>query len=135
MGTWGHTAFENDQALDWFSNELEHSADNSTLASAFEAIVSADANGYIDTDEACSALAAAEIVAAMIGRPLENLNPTIADWVARHPIEIDDGLIAAAIQAVTRVAANSELRDLWEEGDTSGPWGASNADLLRRLSR
>jgi hypothetical protein len=135
MGAWGHTAFENDQALDWFGNELEHSADAATLLFAIDVAASADADSYLDSDEACCALAAAEIVAAMIGHPMANLNPLIAEWVASHPIEIGDGLIASAKQAVERVATNSELCDLWEESDSGGPWSNSNADLVRRLSR
>lgn len=135
MGAWGHTAFENDQALDWFSNELEHSASASSLAAALAPAASAAEDDYIDSDEACCALAAAEIIAALLGRPMQDLHPMIAEWVAAHPREIDAQLIATAARAVTRVNTDSELRDLWDEAGPEEPWSASNADLLRRLTR
>lgn len=135
MGAWGHTAFENDQALDWFSNELEHSADASALHSAVEPVASAPHDDHIDSDDACCALAAAEIVAAVRGCPMKDLHPMIAEWVAAHPIAIEDRLLAMATQAVQRVDSDSELRELWDEAGPEAPWAASNADLLRRLSR
>ncbi len=135
MGAWGHTAFENDQALDWFGNNLEPYPTADTLAAAIEAVTSADSDDSVDAISAIEALAAAELVAAMLGKPQSDLHPKIAEWVAANPIPIEDDLISAAAAAVKRVAIDSELRDLWDEPNATGPWSESNLDLLRRLSR
>ncbi|HEU4566145.1 MAG TPA: DUF4259 domain-containing protein, partial [Gemmatimonadaceae bacterium] len=61
--------------------------------------------------------------------------PEVAEWVAEN--RDDDGarpeLVALARRAVERIAAESELRDLWAESDDFEAWEASVADLRARL--
>jgi hypothetical protein len=40
MGAWGHSAFENDDALDWVA-ELEEVENTSILIAAFDAVLEA----------------------------------------------------------------------------------------------
>jgi hypothetical protein len=131
MGAWGHEVFENDDALDWVA-ELEESEDASALVTAFDAIPD-DADEYVEAPEASAALAAAEVVAAMLGKPGRGLPKEAAAWVKGHRT-VSPKLQKRARRAVSRILANSELAELWAEGNDFGAWKASVEDLLRRLS-
>jgi hypothetical protein len=133
MGTWGYAAFDNDSALDWFGLAVQHSSDTFAIESAIEAVLSAGEDDYIDAEEACAAVAAAELVAALRGHPSEQLNPLIAAWVSAHPMIIEPSLGKRAALAVTRIEGSSELKDVWGETSPSQPWRSANADLVCRL--
>jgi hypothetical protein len=68
MGAWGIRAFENDDASDWLY-DVEESNDLSIVAAA----LNVDESGYLEAPEACNALAAAEIVLALQGKPRTGL--------------------------------------------------------------
>ena len=131
MGAWGLGAFENDDALDWVA-ELEEDESGDAVRRALDA--AADAGGYLEAPEGAEALAAAEVVAAAAGRPGEGLPEEVEAWVAAHGGAVA-GEAERARRAVDRVAAaDSELRELWEEAEGSaGPWHELLADLRRRL--
>jgi Domain of unknown function (DUF4259) len=82
MGTWGHSAFENDDALDWIA-ELEVAKDTSILMAAFEAVLKADED-YIEIPEASIIISAAEVVAALLGQADPSLPQEVQAWVAAH---------------------------------------------------
>ena len=75
MGAWGIGHFDNDAAGDWML-ELE---DAGSLAPVVDAFDEVDASlDYLDADIGSIALAAAETVAAMIGKPAKDLpNPQL----------------------------------------------------------
>jgi hypothetical protein len=75
MGAWGFGSFDNDDAADWIF-ELEESSGVTALVSAFKAI---KPDRYLEAPECSVALAAAEVVAALRGRPL----PTLKDLQVR----------------------------------------------------
>ena len=50
------------------------------IAEAFEAVL--EAADYIEAPDASAALAAAEVVAALLGRPAVELPDAVAAWVA-----------------------------------------------------
>ncbi|MGC4006776.1 MAG: DUF4259 domain-containing protein [Pirellulales bacterium] len=130
MGIWAHGAFENDDALDWIG-ELETARDGAVLAKAFDAVSQAR-QGEIDVSSAATALAAAEVVAALAGRPQMDLPEEVTAWVAgQQPPRLE--LLAQAQHVAQRVMHDSELRDRWaESGDETG-WQLEVAGLLRRL--
>ncbi|WP_169796687.1 DUF4259 domain-containing protein [Chondromyces crocatus] len=132
MGAWGHRSFENDSALDW----LLDLGSESDLRAALEAVAEADANEYIDVDDASTALAAAEIVAAGYGKGLERLNNDARAWLASYPRALAQDLVPLAHRAVTRVLTSSELKSLREPGQEpqDNPWRANLGELLARLA-
>jgi hypothetical protein len=131
MGAWGHQAFENDDALDWVA-ELEEAEDASVLAEAFDAIPE-DAEEYVEAPEASTALAGAEVVAALLGKPTPSLPEEVTAWVSGRK-GVSPGVVKKARRAVQRVLANSELKELWEDAEDFAPWKASVEDLLKRLA-
>lgn len=129
MGAWGAGSFDNDDALDWCA-ELEAEG----LPAAGGALRAAKelADDYLEAPESSMALAAAEVVAALRGRPAADLPEHVAAWVAAHPDDPGDDLVRLAREAVDAVAAGSELAELWGEVDDA-EWRAAVADLRSRL--
>ncbi|GIK55311.1 MAG: DUF4259 domain-containing protein [Chloroflexi bacterium] len=132
MGTWGIGSFENDTAMDWL---VDFEANDFRLIDRTLAGVAAmQAVDYLDADEACEVLAAAECVAAAAGFPAASLPDEIHNWVsANRPIQVKPDYVRMAITAVTRVRTHSELQALWAETNDNEAWNTAVADLQTRL--
>lgn len=125
MGTWSHEPFGNDSANDW-AYELEECTDFSLVAAALKR--AADSEGYLDADEAVEAVAAAEVLAKALGRGTQSdaYTEKVDAWLASISITPPPELSALAQRALSRVlAAESELRELWEESDEFAQWQSS----------
>ena len=135
MGAWGPASFDNDDAVDWLAG-LSRSTDLRPIQTALEAVTRLQPASYLEAPEASMAVAAAEVVAALLGRPGANLPTEVTAWVeAHHQSGVTDDLRAAAQRAVARVQAGSELGDLWDESDDAGAaWRQQLNDLLTRLT-
>jgi len=128
MGAWGHKSFQNDSALDWLS-DLIHDG-----ASALGAALDAASGGDLELDEASAVLAAAEIVAAALGKGDDRLDEDAAVWLAENRDAARRVGAIRARQAVERVFAKSELRELWDENGEDTEWHADVRALLERLA-
>jgi Domain of unknown function (DUF4259) len=130
MGAWGVGAFENDDASDWVY-QLEEAGDldlvQVTLAAA------ADPEGYLEAPTCCMALAAAEVVAALVGQPAPDLPEEIRAWVGAHRLRVPPQLRALSVKALDQVAADSELKELWVESEERGAWVDRLQELRERL--
>jgi hypothetical protein len=129
MGAWGVLPFENDNAVDWIWN-LEEAVDTSVLTDALEAVGSA---GALDGD--CEeAVAAAEVVAALRGKPLTELPDEVTDFLrAQRKQKPPTKLVNLAITVVQRIAEASDLKDRWDRSDRGKTWQEAMKDLLLRL--
>lgn len=130
MGTWGHGTFQNDDALDLL-DDVTDGGDEAMLRATLDTAIE-QAGESLEAPEGSSALAAAEIVAALRGRPAADLPDEAVDWVRGRPAP-DDMLVARARQAVDAVLTDSELRDLWMEADELPGWQATVEELRERL--
>ena len=126
MGAWDTGNFSNDSALDFVAG-ISVVGD---LQRAIEAVAASE-EAEIDSDIATEALAAADILASMIGRPAPDQPDTIEKLVAKFG-KPPTALLANARGAVGRIREKSELRDLWEEAD-SEEWIDVVSDLIERL--
>lgn len=70
MGAWSHEPFGNDTACDW-AYGLEGQADFSLVATAIQNVLD-NGNEYLDSDVACEAIAAAEVLAKALGRGIQS---------------------------------------------------------------
>ena len=129
MGSWGYAALEDDTALD-FIGEF---SDAPSIDSIRVTLVAATDAEFIDDYAGPRALAAAEVVAAMNGKPFANLNEAVVSWASSQGSP-DSALKASAVQAVQKVFDDSELREIWEDSDAIEPWGKALDDLKSRLS-
>lgn len=133
MGAWGVLAFDNDDANDW-AYDLDNVTDLSLVESAFEVVESED--DYLDATDASNALAACEVIARLKGHPgyTNAYTEKVDVWVQQNPQTASPELIARGNAVMDRVLGeNSELLDLWSEGDPS-EWLAAVDDLRRRMN-
>lgn len=133
MGAWGFRCFENDDALDWVSNDLAGAEDFSPVIEALQTVAEMDEEEYLEMPQAGAALAAAEVVAAGLGRPAPDLPPEVMEWIEAHPAEDVCSPVALALTVVGRVARNSEMQGNWLQPHGEEKWQAVLADLKRRL--
>jgi hypothetical protein len=132
MGAWGHKSFENDDALDWVA-DLEKSTETNVIIEALNTVTD-DAKDYLEAPECSIAIAAAEVVAALVGHGAASLPERVNEWLRGKP-KPDPSLIAKARRAIVAVLADSELKELWEENiEDFQRWTAVLDDLNSRLS-
>lgn len=125
--------FDNDDALDWVW-ELSESNDLSAVKRALRDAI--DASGYMEAPTGSAAVAAAEVVAALKGKPRAELPAEVVEWVERVGLEADPRLVKTALQAIAQVrnADSSELAQLWSDSEElSAQWHADLEDLVQRL--
>ena len=126
MGAWGAQFTENDGALD-FLGELGDSRDWNSVENQLRQFV--EAGGYEDGEEA---FAAAEMVAAALGKPSELLDTELAQWALEFGSLAAD-LRPVALETTTLLASESELNELWSEADEYADWLGSVENLKSRL--
>ena len=129
MGAWGAGSFDNDDAVDWLAT-LEHARDVTPIDDAFAAVTGEGEPGEAD---APVAIAAAEVVAAIDGRPLADVPGEIVDWLASAHPRPDPKLTERARAAVQRIRSSSGVKGLGGAGDPA-EWYGHIDDLLRRLA-
>src|ERR1041385_5873668 len=116
MGAWGPGSFENDWALDW-AGDLCEADDDSLIASTLAKVVSHGGTkrspaslldrlrgkrvrvDYLEAGLSSHALAAAEVIAARLGKPAERLPDSLGEWLEEHPGGVDEQLRTAALRA------------------------------------
>jgi hypothetical protein len=130
MGAWGIGSFENDDALDWVGG-IEGFDGLSMVRAKLKQV--ADQEAYLEAPDACQAIAAAEVVAAVAGQPCASPPEAVVQM-----IEVQVTILQAdrdlARQALDRVLGeSSELAELWAESDESDAWKAAMAELRGRL--
>jgi len=129
MGAWGTGAFDNDDASDWV-DELEDGGIDAIESALDDAVRSSDLSAPTDVN----AIAAGEVVAAAIGRPLPGLSEEIAALVTHVAPSVMPEHTARARTAVERVLNASELAELWAEADNGDEWRGLVQDLITRLT-
>lgn len=132
MGAWDATSFGNDTANDW-AYDLEGCDDLSHIETALQQVLDIG-NDYLDADVASEAVAAAEVLAWVCGKPapVNTYTEKIAAWVSSHPTKPSAATIQMALSVLYRIQGEqSELAELWE-GDPE--WTDCMTDLRNRLS-
>jgi hypothetical protein len=134
MGAWGVGVFENDDASDWVY-ELEQSSDLSVVQQALAEVAGTHDEDGPQALDAAAALAAAEVVATLRGRPGDGVPDDVGKWVAALGEPASGELVELARAAVRQVLTASELKDLYDEAgvESSEEWEACVDDLLTRL--
>jgi hypothetical protein len=134
MGAWGEKAFQNDSALDWVAELTAGGV--ATLRASLSSVATTDEDDSVDVDDGAAAIAAAEIVAAALGHGRDRVTTEIGTWLDSHSRSLVAQDATLAKRAVERVlGAGSELRSLWDEGDSENAWRADVNVLLTRLAR
>ena len=133
MGAWGHGSFDNDDACD-LACDLVECTDLSMLEEALRGAINPD--DYLEAPEAGRAIAAAEVVLALLGQPAAAIanEEHLFAWINACEEVPSPALVSLAQLAVQRVQAEDcELRELKEESDSLDEWMAEVNGLLERL--
>lgn len=130
MGAWGVKSFENDDAADWVA-AVSQGGDFEPVAEAIKRV--SDSVGYLDSTVCCQAIAAAEAVAAMNGRPAADLPEDLALFVATVPVFGTPPLQNDARRAIERISIDSQLRERWDESHKTDRWLEALGELKSRL--
>jgi hypothetical protein len=125
MGAWGAGGFENDTALD-FAATIESVDD---LAAVF----TSESGEKIDADTGCVVIAAAECVAAMLGRPADDIPEDLAARLMEFG-KPEAALLEATRNHVSMVISRSELSELWAEADNPDEFNLAMTGLIDRLN-
>ena len=129
---WGAGLFQDDLATD-FANQIVDGG-VAVLHRTFD-----DATrviGHLLYEPAVRTLIAAEVLAALGGRPTKALPPELQDWVSgRHGEAIPEALWPLSRIAVERVKDDSEISELWARSSEFARWIDKVEDLLGRLER
>ncbi|BBH24470.1 hypothetical protein Back11_58150 [Paenibacillus baekrokdamisoli] len=130
MGAWGTKTFDSDDTLDWMGEFLEAP----TLGFLNETLSSAVEDDYIVEPYGSSALAAAEFIAALLGKTNGPLPEELTEAVTRFkPKKVNENVVALASKAVNKILENSELKELWEESDDYTEWSSNLQELVTKL--
>lgn len=130
MGSWGFGVFEDDTALD----ELGDFVVRPSMKRLGEMLDAVTSKPYPDDAIASRALVAAELVAALRGRPSHQLPEDAKTWVAGESTALPIVLARKALRALAAVVRKSEVKDVWEDAGSLSQWRRSMDDLKRRLS-
>lgn len=132
MGAWSAESFGNDTACDWVCG-LKDAEDLGLVRETLQQVVEVGEE-YLDSDPACQALAACEIIARLKGNGGAP-HPDVDEWVASHPTKPPANLVATALAVIDRILTPpSELLELWQEADDTR-WRNAVQDLRDRVSR
>lgn len=134
MGAWGTGIFDNDDAMDWVMRLDEDGRE--AVDEAIDAVLET-APEYLERDVGAGALAAAEVVAALRGRPSTHLPPEVASWLAAHPdLTVTSELVLKARRALDHATnpGTSEVAELWADAPRGTEWRALTEDLRARLA-
>jgi len=129
---WGAGIFQDDLATD-FTNQIVEGG-LAVLRRTFDD--AGQARGHLLYEPAVRTLIAAEVLAALGGRPARALPPELQDWIGGHEREaIPESLWPLSRVAVERVKDDSEISELWARSDAFARWIDKVDDLLGRLER
>jgi hypothetical protein len=126
MGAWSHEPFGNDTASDW-AYGLDDARDLRLIQGAVNAVVEGE-DGYLDASIAEEAVAAAEVIAHLLGRGTQHDSYTerVQAWASSISAKPNPELRRKARQALQRILSeDSELRELWQESDEYAAWEGS----------
>ncbi|NUO64373.1 MAG: DUF4259 domain-containing protein [Gemmatimonadaceae bacterium] len=138
MGIWGMDGPANDDALGWLA-DLDPAQGLHPVQRALRSVADA-ADPHVEPTRAQIALAAAELVAAVNGRPSPSLPRAARDWVAavgalpapRRDADLDT--LVLATRALDMVVTSSQLADLRSADGTAESWRRALDDLRMRLA-
>jgi hypothetical protein len=131
-GGWAADTLSNDDASDLLG-QIVPNGGVAAIRGALDAALSPVSP--VNDERASRALAAAEIVAAMVGNPSRYLPPPCKEWAMLHSKDANRNLVLSAVRAVDRIVKDSETRELMQEGSAKNlqEWQASVKNLQARL--
>jgi hypothetical protein len=137
MGFWGSGSFDNDAAMDWLG-ELERELRLSFVQDALREAIADDDQDFEPSWKEAQGIAAAEVVAALCGKPNSRL--PVEHWVLHNlgeeGISIECLQLArAAVEAIGSQNGRTRANEPWSQTyeQWNNEWLATLSDLIERL--
>lgn len=134
MGAWATDAMGNDDACDWVYG-LDECSDLSLVEKTLDKALS-DGAEYLESPDACEALAAIEVIARLQGHwgDRNAYSESMDAWVEKTKLVPSKALAEKAHKVIERILADdSELKELWQESEEFDAWKASVKNLEGRV--
>ena len=136
MGTWDVGPFDNDTAADW-CGDLDRAAPEQRASLIREALrrVAEHGDGYLDSDLAAEAIAAAAVAASQLPGGTAVETAYAPDFLLEGgTVEVTGDVPALAVRALDRIVEkDSEWHELWEEAEDSYPQALAAVQALRAV--
>ncbi|PSL44929.1 uncharacterized protein DUF4259 [Chitinophaga niastensis] len=130
MGAWGTRNFENDGSQDWIFDLIENKDGGLVTDTLARIINNIETLEVPDCEEA---LAAAELVSALVGRPSEDFPEDPLEQLDVLNLIGTRALRNQAIAAVNKIVAGSEMKNYWDDAGQVEAWVAVQTGLIKRL--
>ncbi len=142
MGTWGFGSFENDTALDWIGEFGDNPSVNELIA-AMTGVLGEQVTPskmammeYLDDEDACPiAVAAAEVVAAMRGRPHPEFSEELKPWVEANKSAATAQMTETALRAIQAARTNEIFLSCFCDDEDVSQWQSELDELVGRLKQ
>jgi hypothetical protein len=130
MGAWGTRNFENDGSQDWIFDLIDNK-DGGLVSDTLARVI--NNHEPLEVSDCEEALAAAETVAALVGKPSEDFPEDPLDQLDILNLIATRALRNQAITAVNKITAASGMKDYWEQECSLDSWLAVEQGLIKRL--
>ncbi|MFB6454351.1 DUF4259 domain-containing protein [Chitinophaga sp. Hz27] len=130
MGAWGTRNFENDGSQDWVFDLIENK-DGGLVTDTLARIL--NNHEKLEVSDCEEGLAAAETVAALVGRASEDYPEDPMEKLDILNLIGTKALRNQAIAVVNKILADSEMKKYWDEQGELGSWENVQAGLVKRL--
>lgn len=130
MGAWGTRNFENDGSQDWIFDLMDNK-DAGMVSDTLARVLNNDENLEISDCE--EALAAAEVVAALAGKPSEDFPEDPLEQLDVLNIIVTSALRQQAIATVQKIQTASEMKAQWDDQGQIDAWNGVLNNLVQRL--
>lgn len=115
MGAWELGPFANDDALNWLG-DLQDAPDDDIPVVLRSALTLPE--GYVELPDASVAIAAASLLAMVLGMPADDESSLAAGVLVLQRLWVTDELRTLARASLTRVLEeDNEWRELWDEAE------------------
>tara|TARA_B100000768_G_C11211866_1_gene346390 strand:+ start:236 stop:640 length:405 start_codon:yes stop_codon:yes gene_type:complete len=133
MSAWGISNFENDTALNWIDNLIEHS-DIDSINSTINIFVSDFDPEETSLIECSKFLAVVELLAGLRGNPSEDFPDELTDWIEGKYIKVSEDVVNKAKEGVALVLKDSEAKEMYWDSGYQKSWVEAQNSLIKRLS-
>ena len=118
MGAWGTAAFDNDDASDWV-----YDLEKRGMAAIDAALADVEAATDLETPTDANAIAAGEVIAAALGRPVDGLREDIQELaIFVGPDVTPDHAVRAPGRRPSASSPGPSWRELWDESAEGAEW-------------
>jgi hypothetical protein len=126
--SWVIGGFRDDDAQRWVEQFTDEGL--SAISEALTSLIEADQD-ELDESQCHAALAAVEVVAALLGEPSDDLPEEVQEWVEENEDPVDDGIRKKSASALERIEESGEVRSLVPQED----WGRFQSYLSHLKQR